>query len=565
MHNFFMPATLTKSFRTILVDLLPMLPGGENGGAKIFIIELLRTLSRLMPDTQFVLLTRRSSHNELAALDCANVTRRLILEDIVAVGQPVPNDGSFSRSTLLRPARTFLQRMHDVLWNRRIPLPTKVSKRRNSDQLVKEINADLFFCPFTGSSFFHLAIPTVVIVYDLQHTAYPQFFSNRELRQRNENFRKSCTKSAVVTISEYVRSSVVGLEFVDPSVVFPIHIRTTARLPEIDREQQTRVLQKLGIEPHNYFLYPANFWPHKNHEMLLTAFAIARTRGLPRETKLVCSGASVGKKRDIAAAAARLELGNVALFPGFLDDTEFSAVMRSAFAVIFPSLYEGFGMPVVEAMAAGCPVACSNLTSLPEVAGNAALLFDPRRPEDIAQAMLRLYRDSRLRTKLIERGTIRAKTFADIDHMAREYIDVFKFAITHKHANVGVFGIYNDGWAGQHIFIRYASGGPIRFVEVELHSPQWLPIRRSNVTTLSAENAKPFTHTMVRGASTQIRVRIDAEPGELEIRITPSFNPAQRGLSDDQRDLALIVLAVTVREGDEAFVMFPPPFRAKLA
>lgn len=99
MQNFFMPATLTKSFRTILVDLLPMLPGGENGGAKIFIIELLRTLSRLMPDTQFVLLTRRSSHNELAALDCANVTRRLILEDIVAVGQPVPNDRSFSRST----------------------------------------------------------------------------------------------------------------------------------------------------------------------------------------------------------------------------------------------------------------------------------------------------------------------------------------------------------------------------------------------------------------------------------------------------------------------------------
>jgi glycosyltransferase involved in cell wall biosynthesis len=130
-----------------------------------------------------------------------------------------------------------------------------------------------------------------------------------------------------------------------------------------------------------------------------------------------------------------MNMGDRVILPGYLPSEHLGQVMAHCSAMIFPSLYEGFGLPVLEAMNAGIPVACSNLTSLPEVAKDAALLFDPRVPEEIAQAMVSLTIDQDLRLRLIEAGRTRALEFANSVQMADEYWNLFEYAVAHpKHS-----------------------------------------------------------------------------------------------------------------------------------
>jgi glycosyltransferase involved in cell wall biosynthesis len=127
-----------------------------------------------------------------------------------------------------------------------------------------------------------------------------------------------------------------------------------------------------------------------------------------------------------------LGLGQRVVFPGYLPDEDLAAVLAAARGLVFPSLYEGFGIPIIEAMAAGIPVACSNVTSLPEVAADAAIFFDPRIPTQIADAIIILAEDDPTRIRLINAGRRRAVEFADSDRMAREYWDLFLYAMNKK-------------------------------------------------------------------------------------------------------------------------------------
>jgi glycosyltransferase involved in cell wall biosynthesis len=123
-----------------------------------------------------------------------------------------------------------------------------------------------------------------------------------------------------------------------------------------------------------------------------------------------------------------MHLGDRILFPGYLSTADLAALMANCTALVFPSLYEGFGLPVIEAMAAGVPVACSNTTSLPEVAADAAIFFDPRVPTQIANAMISLLQNDALRNRLIDSGLKRSAEFSDVARMAREYWQLFELA-----------------------------------------------------------------------------------------------------------------------------------------
>jgi glycosyltransferase involved in cell wall biosynthesis len=209
------------------------------------------------------------------------------------------------------------------------------------------------------------APPAATTVLDVQHEVFPEFFSRAELLYRRRVYGWTVRRSRIViTISEHARTALVERLGLEPERVRAIYLA-------VDHERFT---PDGGVrEP--FLLYPANRWPHKNHERLFEAFALVR-RERP-ELRLVLTG----------AGHAGLSLPEGVESRGHVSLDELVGLYRSAAALAYPSLYEGFGIPCVEAMACGCPVACSNVASLPEVCGDAAVYFDPLSVESIAQGI----------------------------------------------------------------------------------------------------------------------------------------------------------------------------------
>jgi glycosyltransferase involved in cell wall biosynthesis len=207
--------------------------------------------------------------------------------------------------------------------------------------------------------------PTVVSLLDLQHLDMPQLFSRGERAFRRLAWHRSIRSAdRVIVISAFVRDRAVELLGLDPKRIRVVHLG-------IDHER----FFPGSTEREPFLLYPARRWPHKNHERLFEAFAQVRKER--PDLRLVLTG---------GGSYTSLPDGVEAL--GHLDFAQLPDLFRRASALVFPSLYEGFGQPVLEAMACGCPVACSDAASLPEVAGDAARLFDPRGPAAIASAVL---------------------------------------------------------------------------------------------------------------------------------------------------------------------------------
>jgi glycosyltransferase involved in cell wall biosynthesis len=413
---------MIDSLKTIAVDLTPILPGGENGGAKIFVLELLCQLAKLAPETEFILLTQAASHDELKAMECKNI------KCVMVLGHSVKKSSWFGVLSSTLGKVPFLGRKFGALAYR----INTLLKRRKAHSLLRNIKANLLFCPFTAPTYCETGIPTVCTIYDLQYKTYPEFFKAEELIHRDHTFMEACRHASMLTaISEYSRQSALKYSEIKPEKIRTIHLQMANRIKS-DTEQDKSILNHLSLTPQLYLLYPANFWKHKNHEMLLTAFGIACQEKLPATIKLVCTGAEGVRQTWLAESAAMMNLGERVIFPGFLSNAELGVLLTNSMAVIFPSLYEGFGLPVIEAMAAGVPVACSNLTSLPEIAGDAALDFNPRIPTQIADAILSLSTDKELRKQLISAGKERAKMFSDSSRMAQEYWSLFQQALENE-------------------------------------------------------------------------------------------------------------------------------------
>jgi glycosyltransferase involved in cell wall biosynthesis len=400
----------------IAVDLTPLLPGGENGGAKVFAMELVRALSREAPRSRFVLLTQASSHDELAVLDAANVRRECVF------GQRSERSRSklavaWNGLTTVSPGvlvRALARRAYGI---------HRGAKRRAGMATLARLSPDLLFAPFTAPTYAHAGVPIVSVVHDLQHRALPAYFTEAERVFRECAVRDALDRATLLVAVSRFTGDALGAEAAGRVRVVPE--RLGGRLLELP---VTSALP-FGLTPHRYFLYPANTWPHKNHPALVRSFALARERGLAADFRLVLTGAEASGEAALKAELERLALGEAVVRAGFVETAPFAALLRSARALVFPSLYEGFGIPVVEAMAAGVPVACSNTTALQEVAGDAALALDPTDADAIAGALLRLASDEALRASLISRGVAHARAYRDPAEMARDYLRVFAEAV----------------------------------------------------------------------------------------------------------------------------------------
>jgi glycosyltransferase involved in cell wall biosynthesis len=536
----------------VAVDLTPVLPGGENGGAKIFVLELLLQLSELMPKTKFLLLTHLSSHDELAAMDRDNIRR------VVVSGQSARDSMRTSlvlkatRLTRLLPARV-----------RRVAIRlgyglNSALKRGVKTTFLRDLQVDLLFCPFTAPTYFEAGIPTVCTIYDLQYKTYPEFFSPEDVAHRHRTFEEACRRAnALTAISEYSRVSAIQHSDIDPARIRTIHLRMAQRVTHGVGDVHL-VLDRLDLTPLQYLIYPANFWKHKNHEMLLTAFGMACHQGLDRNIKLVCTGAGGERQEWLRAASNAMGIGERVVFPGFIPNDDLAILLSNAHAMIFPSLYEGFGLPIIEAMASGIPVACSNVASLPEIAGDAAVLFDPRIPSQIERAIHRIVTQPELRLQLIASGKARAAEFSDSKRMAVEYRDLFISARSNSMNTDSISGVHSDGWAGRILSIQVASATDDQSIEVALLAPDWLPTSEVSVLVTLNGVKQNVACKISAGTVKTLSIPIPRPGASCELLISPSFVPGRIGKGDDLRELSLMISQCVLKRADNRSIsLFP--------
>lgn len=543
---------MSKAPFRVAVDLTPVLPGGENGGAKIFVLDLLRQLAEMQPQTEFILLTQAASHDELATLDRPNVQRKVVIG---------PVDANSARPRLKQLASRVGPRIPGRLRRVVSRIGYRLNarlKRRGAGALLRNLGVDLLFCPFTAPTYFEPGIPTVCTIYDLQYKTYPEFFAPEDVAHRAQTFIDASKRAtALAAISDYSRQSAIEHGGLDPSRIRTIYLRMARRIAP-NTDQSTQVLDRLGLTAHRYLVYPANFWKHKNHEMLLTAFGIAVKKGMTSDIKLVCTGAPGARQEWLMNAAHDMNLNDRIVFPGYLPNPELAALISHCRGVVFPSLYEGFGLPVIEAMTAGVPVACSNTTSLPEVAAEAAILFDPRVPDQIADAMIALVNDEALRTRLAEAGQKRAEEFADSQRMANEYWELFQHALADSRDESLITGVAVDGWVGDRLKIQVAPLQGAGSLEIELMAPEWLPQRSISIQVLRDGKPDGAPIKLKRAATKTVSLPMSQSGGYCELQLSPTFVPARCGLGDDQRELSAMLQRCSILAGDSSRVQLYP-------
>ena len=298
----------------------------------------------------------------------------------------------------------------------------RIISRSNESQIaaaIDRIGFDLVHFPMQTIYPYGIKAKKILTFHDMQEKHYPEFFSDEELKFRKNNYEKSAKEAdKIITISNYTKE--------DIKKYYPMQTYDKCITVYHGTDQYKRVPTIKNISNNNeYFYYPAATWPHKNHERLLKAFARLLKKN-PRY-KLVLTGLKRQKSESVDKLIDKLKIGESVVIMGYLPYDELQNVFQKAYAMVYPSLFEGFGLPVLEAMYLGIPVLCSNATSLTEVAGDAAIYFNPASIKEMTMAMEKIIQDKKLRQNLIHKGHSRAKKFS-IKKMIGDTINVYEQA-----------------------------------------------------------------------------------------------------------------------------------------
>lgn len=287
---------------------------------------------------------------------------------------------------------------------------------------------DLFHAP-------HYVLPpltpgkSVVTIHDCIHLRFPQYLPNRVAHVYARVFLSAAAHKAarVITVSEASKRDIVHFLGTPANKVDVVYNGFDERLTSPSLEDETRVRNRFQLDA-PFVLYAGNIKPHKNVDRLIEAFARLRRRGMDN-VKLLIIGDDISKYSSLRRLVHRHQLHQHVRFLGFVSTDTLAALYQLAQVFVFPSLYEGFGLPPLEAMANGTPVITSNVSSLPEVVGDAALLIDPMDADSIANAMYRVLHEPELRAELVRRGHERVKAFSWERSVARTheiYMDVVR-------------------------------------------------------------------------------------------------------------------------------------------
>jgi glycosyltransferase involved in cell wall biosynthesis len=267
---------------------------------------------------------------------------------------------------------------------------------------------------------------TVTTVHDMSHRVFPQYHPRRRvmlLRAFENRLRKA---NKIITDSDYSRHEIMEMLRVPQERVGVIYLGAGSQYRVLSISQEDRsALQTRYNLPERFLLYVGTVEPRKNLERLIEAYYLYRQEEPGSEVKLVIAGGNGWLYEDIFTRVKALHMEQDIIFTGYVNSEDLPYLYNMALAFVYPSLYEGFGLPPLEAMACGTPVISSNSSSLPEVIGDAGILIDPYQVEDIAAAMNKVVASSSLREEMSCQGMEQARRFS-WTRCAQETLQVYR-------------------------------------------------------------------------------------------------------------------------------------------
>jgi glycosyltransferase involved in cell wall biosynthesis len=273
-----------------------------------------------------------------------------------------------------------------------------------------------------------MVCPTVVTVHDISYTLYPQFFSLRDRLLLSTLVPFTMKRAtAIITVSHRTRDDLIDRYRIPPQKITVTYEGVDKRFQPLDKAEASAFLSQTYNIPPDFVLSLGNLQPRKNIPRLIQAFA--RLKCIQKSNlSLVIVGQALRHSSEIYRFVTDLGLEDSVIFTGYVPDDHLPLLYNAARIFVFPSLYEGFGLPPLEAMACGTPVVCSSAGALAEVVGSAAQMFDPFDVEDITQKILQVASSQQLQTSLRERGMQTARRFS-WDAMAGQTLAVYRQVI----------------------------------------------------------------------------------------------------------------------------------------
>lgn len=390
------PANITKD---IIIDLFSL---SERGGVTVLTKTLIKDIAKKRPNWRLLILTSKKRRNTYDYLPQSDNVKRIEVD--------------------ITPSPLVYAQFKSQWFGK---LQDKLTQLIQYDCLFLDSHCDLIWDPIGDCSLCNfVTVPRISTIHDLacfNNNPQSEIPKDKLLRAyattNSINFSKK-----IITVSEFSQKQICDEFHVSKDFVKHIPIKLGMRVySDSDFEKSALVLDKYRLEFQKYFIFCSAWWKNKNHLNLIKAFNKFAQKN--SDIKLILVGYHRGlfKSRPISEFESdRL------IITGTVPDEDLGILLKNALAFIHPSVYEGFGMPIIEAMTNGIPVACSNVTSLPEIAGPAALLFDPFNVDSITQALHRLADDPLLRKDLIQKGYEQAKKYSDRDSMVDEYIRIME-------------------------------------------------------------------------------------------------------------------------------------------
>jgi glycosyltransferase involved in cell wall biosynthesis len=398
---------------------------GTTGGVAQFIASLIKALGQLIDgsETYTIIVQSQQELDWLKAYTGPN--QRFVLKPRSSSKYGRTADKglrTFSGlvKSAVRPAAEYVQRFLSV------PDPRCWPEVPLSDGFYESLGCHVIHIP--TQSFVLCALPTIYNPHDLQHLHWPQFFTPSTLARRETIYPAGCHFANTVAVgAHWIKDDIVRQYRIDADKIQVIPLASpTEAYQTPSQDYLSTVKSKYHLEQ-PFALYPAVTWPHKNHIRLLEALAHLRdTRNLA--IPLVCTGS---RYEDFWPSVERrveeLKLRSQVKFLGFVSEDDLRALYHLSQFLMLPTLYEADSFPIYEAWLDGLPVACSNVTALPEQVMDAALLFDPISVESISSALAKMATDNELRKELRKRGYQRVKDF-DWERTAKAYRAVYRRA-----------------------------------------------------------------------------------------------------------------------------------------